>query len=118
MRKIHNYYKGHLAEIFAAISLSLKGYQILRRRYKTPVGEIDLIAKRGKIIVAVEVKARPTIQMGIEAISTHQRLRICKAMRQYKRNSRWKSHCTRYDAVVVRPFSWPSHIIDVWRETY
>ena len=114
----NNYYKGHLAELVAAAALMLKGYIILKRRYKTPGGEIDLIAKRGNIIVAVEVKARPSIQQGLEAISTKQQRRICNAMRSYRRRRRWKTALTRYDAIIVRPYAWPRHLIDVWRETY
>jgi hypothetical protein len=54
------YRRGHFAEFAAAALLCLKGYRLLARRYRTPLGEIDLIAKRGRLVAFVEVKARPT----------------------------------------------------------
>jgi putative endonuclease len=50
--------RGRLAESMAAFLLRLKGFRILARGYKVPVGEIDIIARRGRLIAFVEVKAR------------------------------------------------------------
>ena len=50
--------RGRLAEIAAALVLTLKGYRILARRFRCPVGEVDLIARRFGTVVFVEVKAR------------------------------------------------------------
>ena len=51
--------------------LRLKGWRILARRYCASVGEIDLIAKRGKIVTAIEVKARHSLMEALEAVTPH-----------------------------------------------
>jgi len=65
--------QGHLAEFIAAWLLRMKGYRILKKRYKTPVGEIDLIAARGWTLIAVEVKQRSSFLNAGEAITFKQR---------------------------------------------
>ncbi|HAJ20886.1 MAG TPA: hypothetical protein DCL95_12655, partial [Rhodospirillaceae bacterium] len=70
---------GRRAEALAVLWLRLKGYQILDRRLKTPVGELDLIARRGKVICFVEVKARNTRDAALDALGTRQRRRIERA---------------------------------------
>ncbi len=70
------YRKGHRGEWLAAAALMLKGYRILARRYRTPVGEIDLIARRGSLVIIVEVKARPTLEEAMEAVGALAQRRI------------------------------------------
>jgi len=72
--------RGRRAEYFAASALVLKGYSILELRYKTPMGEIDIIARRGKLIAFVEVKARASIEDAVNAITHKARQRICMAL--------------------------------------
>jgi putative endonuclease len=55
------YRRGHRGEWLAALALMLKGYRILARRHRTKLGEIDLIARRGDLVLFVEVKARRTL---------------------------------------------------------
>ena len=71
--------RGRRAETLAAWYLRLKGYRILARRYRTPVGEIDLIARRGRLVAFVEVKQRPSDAEGAEAITATSRRRIARA---------------------------------------
>src|SRR5262245_17616551 len=71
--------RGRRAESFAAWFLRLKGYRVLARRYKTPAGEIDLVMKRGRTIVFVEVKQRPDEVAGLEAVTPAARQRIARA---------------------------------------
>jgi len=106
--------QGHLAEFLAACLLRLKGYRILKRRYKTPVGEIDLIAARGWTLVAVEVKYRPTHLLAGEAITIKQQKRIEMALSLYLRNLRWVPRNIRFDAVYLIPYKWPKHIVSAW----
>lgn len=106
--------QGHLAETAAAWTLRLKGYRILCRRYKTPVGEIDLIAARGWTLVAVEVKYRATYLLAGEAISSKQRKRIEMALMLYLRRLRWTPKKIRFDAVYLIPYKWPRHIVSAW----
>ena len=77
--RLNSYRLGRRAEIMAALFLKIKGYRILKRRYKTPVGEIDLIAKKGRNLVFIEVKARKTLRDGLEAITPNAQRRISRA---------------------------------------
>ena len=82
-RRSKHWNRGVWAERWASVWLQLKGYHIRERRYKTFVGEIDLIAQRGSLLVAVEVKARPTLREGLESITTKQQQRIQRTMQLY-----------------------------------
>src|SRR5579859_3351957 len=62
------YRRGHAGERLAALRLLLTGYRILARRYRTRVGEIDLIARRGDVVAFVEVKRRDGLAVGLEAV--------------------------------------------------
>lgn len=75
--------KGRLAEWIAALFLTVKGYRILTLRYKTKVGEIDLITKRGKTLVFVEVKKRKTRDDALCAISPASQKRIHRAAEHF-----------------------------------
>jgi putative endonuclease len=71
--------RGRWSESLAAWYLRAKLYRILARRYRTPVGEVDLIARRGRTIVFVEVKRRPTEAEAIDAVRPAARRRIARA---------------------------------------
>ncbi|MDR1494776.1 MAG: YraN family protein [Rickettsiales bacterium] len=77
---MNSYRYGRFAEFFMALVLQLMGYRILHRRYKTPLGEIDLIAKKNDNIVAFEVKARKKEELTTEIVSRRQLIRIGNAM--------------------------------------
>jgi putative endonuclease len=64
-----NYLRGMVAEIYAIVILTLKGYRVLAWRYKTPVGEVDIVARRGRTIAFIEVKLRPDTETALYAIS-------------------------------------------------
>ena len=70
------YRRGHRGEWLAAAALMLKGYRILARRHRTRFGEIDLIARRGDLVLFVEVKARRTLMEAMEAIGRESERRI------------------------------------------
>lgn len=107
---------GRRAESLAALSLQLKGYAILARRARTPFGEIDLIARRGRMLVFIEVKARNTYVAAVEAVSVPARRRIEQAARAWTTPWRELSACIwRFDIIVVTPRSWPRHLRDAWR---
>lgn len=112
LKKYHE--QGHLAEAVAAWILRLKGYRILKRRFKTPVDEIDLIAARGWTLVAVEVKYRGNLLNAGEAITSKQQKRIEMALSLYLRNLRWVPQNIRFDAVYLIPYKWPKHIVSAW----
>jgi putative endonuclease len=98
------------AETRAAWLLRLKGYRILARRFKTPAGEIDLVALKGGTLVFVEVKGRGDLLAAHEAITPSQRRRIAAAARAWlARNPGHMTLTQRFDAVFVAPRRWPVH---------
>ena len=108
---------GHVAESIAALWLRLKGCRILARRARTPAGEIDLVARRGSVLVAVEVKARPSLDAAVAAVSVRQRLRIARALDLVAaRDPALAGLDRRLDLVAVRPWRPPVHLRDVHRD--
>jgi putative endonuclease len=107
------YRNGLWAEFFASIYLTLKGYRVLARRYKTRAGEIDLVAVRGGIVAFVEVKARRTFEAAEFSISAKQSRRIRRAALQWiDRNPRYAQAEQRFDALYVLPRRLPMHLPD------
>ena len=107
--------QGFLGEIKATAFLMFKGYIPLKWRYKTKYGEIDLIVKTKKTLVFVEVKTRPTFEKGYDSISNEQRRRIETTADLFiKKNKKYQNFGTRFDAVIICPFKWPSHLINLW----
>ena len=102
---------GLRAEGIAAFWLMLKGYRILERRYRTPRGEIDLIAKRFDTIAIVEVKARDTLDAALEAITPGNRRRIVEAAYLWLgRNPQHGEATLRFDALLIAPRRLPHHM--------
>ena len=108
--------RGRSAERRAAWFLRLKGFRILEVDYRTPVGEIDLVARRLGLLALVEVKARPTLDQARYALTARQRQRIARAAELYlQRNPRLGKLDTRFDLVLIAPGRWPRHIANAWR---
>jgi putative endonuclease len=107
---------GLKAETIAATLLMLKGYSILARRYAASGGEIDLIAKRGRAVAFVEVKARSQLDAARDAISATKRRRIARAARAWLARNPWAVDCDlRGDAVFVAPGRLPRHLPAAYR---
>ncbi|MGE0094649.1 MAG: YraN family protein [Alphaproteobacteria bacterium] len=107
---------GRWAEHAVAQYLRLKGYRILARGYRAPEGEIDIVARRGRVLALVEVKARPSIETAAYAIAPRQRRRIERAaLRFLSHNPRHAGCDLRFDAILVSPWHLPRHLIDAWR---
>ena len=114
--KLAAYKRGHRGEWLAALALSLKGFRILARRYRTPAGEIDLIARRGNLIIMVEVKARPTLLAAMEAINVTAERRIEAAADLWlSRRSDYAKLSVRFDLVAILPRRWPVHIPNLFQ---
>lgn len=108
---------GRLAEGLAAFWLRLKGFRILARRYATPVGEIDLIARRGDLVIFVEVKQRAALPLALASLLPRQQARIARAAGLYLQRRPELARCRmRFDLVAVAPWRLPSHQTDIWRE--
>ncbi len=102
---------GLAAETRAAALLLMKGYRIVARRWRSPVGEIDLVARRGGTLVFVEVKARGDLDTAAEAVTPRQRRRIIAGARYWlASHPRDAARDIRFDAVLVAPGRWPRHI--------
>jgi len=103
--------RGWRAESIAAYYLRLKGYAIVARRFKTRLGEIDLIARRGHVVAIVEVKARPNLAQGHEAVSEMAQRRIEAAADLWlARQKDAEKLSLRFDLIIIRPWHWPHHI--------
>lgn len=117
MTKITGHKAGLRAEALAALLLILKGYRVLARRYKTPVGEIDLIVKRGRRLAFVEVKRRASADGAAEAIHAQNRRRVTRAAALYlQRHPEYAALDAAFDAVVVAGAGWPRHLPCAWEE--
>ncbi|MBU4531449.1 MAG: YraN family protein [Hoeflea sp.] len=107
--------KGRRAEWMAALALMLKRYRIVALRYKTPVGEIDIVARKGDLIALVEVKARRDLISGVDAVSYPAQRRIAAAGALYISRQPDSARLSwRCDIVVVSPWRWPQHLEDAF----
>src|ERR1700745_3822763 len=100
--------RGLSAESRAALLLIAKGYRIAARRWKSPVGEIDIVARRRNLLVFVEVKARAGFDEAAFAVTPYQRRRILSAARAWLARHPDDVTCAmRFDAVLVVPWRLP-----------
>ncbi|MEM1378185.1 MAG: YraN family protein [Pseudomonadota bacterium] len=106
---------GRRAEWFAEIALLVRGYRVVARRFKTKAGEVDLIARRGTLIVMVEVKARQTLEAAHDAV-THTALRRIEAAGDIwlSRQPDFAKLSVRYDLIAVLPRRWPIHVPSIY----
>lgn len=106
---------GALAEWTCRLILRLKGYRILASRLRTKVGEIDILAERGRVLAIIEVKARPTEAAALDAVTVSQRRRLERAALWVQQgNSRLADHCLRFDLFAVAHWRIPRHIQNAW----
>jgi putative endonuclease len=102
---------GISAESRAAALLIAMGFRILARRWKSPVGEIDIIARRRSLLIFVEVKARDRLDDAAWSVTDRQRLRIVAAAEAWlARYPDDRIRDMRFDAVLVAPGRIPRHI--------
>ncbi|MGE4350699.1 MAG: YraN family protein [Bdellovibrionales bacterium] len=105
------YRKGKWAESLSCLILRIKGYKIIKRRYKSRQGEIDIVASKGNRLAFIEVKARPTIAAGAEAVAPQQQHRLHRAAALFHAHNRGFSHYTMsFDLMLVAPWHLPVHI--------
>ncbi|HPF45389.1 MAG: YraN family protein [Alphaproteobacteria bacterium] len=115
------YKLGHYAEFFATLILRLKGYSIVARRYKTKVGEIDIIARKGALTIFCEVKARDDYSKAAYSLSQKQINRINRAAEYYMAHlksgpdhNNFENNLYRCDMILIIPWRWPVHIKNAW----
>lgn len=108
--------RGRWAEAACAATLMLRGYRILGRRLRSPVGEIDIVARRGSVLAIVEVKARPDPAAAAEAVTPRQRARLMRAAGwMVASRPELAALQIRFDVMLVTPWRWPRHVVDAWR---
>ena len=108
--------RGRRAELLASLWLRLKGYRILEMRYKCVFGEVDIIARRGGILVIVEVKQRDNLQNAHNALRGASIKRI-EAAGSYYQEQHEHLHALgmRLDAIFILPRMRIIHLKDAWR---
>ncbi len=99
------------AEFLARLFLRLTGWQVLAYSYAAHGGEIDIIAKRGSLIIFVEVKARQNRDAALLAIDGRKIARLSKAARHWlARYPAAQRYAVRGDAILMVPWRWPERV--------
>ena len=107
--------RGQVSEYLAALYLMLKGYRIVALRYRTKLGEIDIIARKGDLAIFVEVKARHEEGAAVDAVSHLAQTRIRGASDFWLARQRDQARLSqRYDIVAILPGRWPIHLRDAF----
>lgn len=103
---------GLSAESRAAAYLMAKGYRILAKRFRTPHGEIDIVAKRRNLLAFVEVKARATLDDAAFAVAPRQQARIIDAAQAWLMVHPEHAELElRFDAMLIAPRHFPRHVL-------
>lgn len=109
--------RGRRAETLCTWLLRAKGYRILARRFRTPAGELDIVARRGGTIAFVEVKARANLEAAILSITPHQQTRIMRAALLFVASRPGLAALNmRFDVMLAAPWRWPVHMPNAWTE--
>ena len=103
---------GLSAETRAAAYLMAKGYRILARRFRTPYGEIDIVARRRNLVAFIEVKARASLDDAAYAVTPRQQARIVEAARAWlMAHPEHAEFDLRFDAMLIAPRRLPRHLL-------
>lgn len=112
------YRLGLWAEVLAAFYLMLRGYRILSRRYKTRQGEIDLVARKGKTVVFIEVKGRSDLSTALEAVTPRTQKRVMAAANGFiAKNMKYQAYDLRFDVIAICPPFSVKHLDNAWFST-
>lgn len=102
---MNSHYRGLLAEFYTKIILLFKGYIILETRFKSSLGEIDIICRKNKQIIFIEVKSRKDPVQFLDVITTKQKDRIIRSSQVFLKKRKLINIVIRYDVVFVKfPF--------------
>jgi putative endonuclease len=106
--------RGRGAETLACWYLRLHGWRILARRARVPGGEVDIVARRGRTIAFVEVKARATDDAAAFALDQWRLRRVAVAAERLAPRFMRGGDDIRIDALFIVPRRWPRHLPNVW----
>ncbi|MGE5260473.1 MAG: YraN family protein [Actinomycetota bacterium] len=113
--RVRAYRRGVFAETITALLLRLKGHRIVAQRYKTPVGEIDLVALKGRRLTFIEVKRRKTQDDATWTIPTRQKRRIVRAAQYWLAgHPAYAGHDIAFDVVLAAPWTFPRYIANAF----
>ena len=103
---------GLSAESKAAAYLMAKGYRVLAKRFRTPYGEIDLVARKRNLIAFIEVKARASLDEAAYAVTPRQQRRIIDAAQAWlMAHPEHAEFELRFDAILIAPRRLPRHVL-------
>ena len=107
--------RGRTAESLACWWLRLKGWRILARRARVPGGEVDIVARRGRTLAFVEVKARASEEAAGFALDAWRLRRVVVAAERLTPRFLRHGDDVRIDAMFITPGRWPRHLPDIWQ---
>ena len=107
--------RGRGAETIACWYLRMRGWRIVARRARVPGGEVDIVAKRGRTLAFVEVKARGTDDAAAFALDEWRLRRVAVAAERLMPRYMNGVEEVRIDAIFIVPFRWPRHLENVWQ---
>ena len=107
--------QGRTGEARAALWLQLRGWRILARRRRTPLGEIDLVARRGNTVAFIEVKWRATAAELDLAIDIARLARVAAAVEAVAHEYAAGGEDIRIDVLLLAPGAFPRHIVNAWQ---
>jgi putative endonuclease len=107
--------RGRRGEFVAAWWLRLHGWRVLAVRVKTRVGEVDIVARRGKVLAFVEVKTRSKAADLAHAVDDYRLRRVAAAAQALLPRYARPDDGVRIDVILIAPWTRPQHLHDVWR---
>ena len=107
--------RGRGAETLACWYLRLRGWRILARRARVPGGEVDIVARRGRTLAFVEVKARTSDEAAGFALDAWRLRRVVVAAERLAPRYVREGDDIRIDAIFIIPRRWPRHLPDIWQ---
>jgi putative endonuclease len=106
--------RGRSAETLACWYLRLKGWRILARRARVRGGEVDIVARRGRTLAFIEVKARASEEASVFALDEWRLRRVVAAAERLSPRYMRNGDEVRIDALFIVPGRWPRHLANVW----
>jgi putative endonuclease len=107
--------RGRGAETLACWYLRLHGWRILARRARVPGGEVDIVARRGRTLAFIEVKARATEEVAAFALDDWRLRRVAAAAERLAARYMRDGDDVRIDALFIVPRRWPRHLANIWQ---
>lgn len=107
--------RGRGAETLACWYLRLHGWRILARRARVPGGEVDIVARRGRTLAFIEVKARATEEAAAVALDDWRLRRVAAAAARLAARYMRDGDDVRIDALFIVPRRWPRHLANIWQ---